>query len=131
MALANKTRFIAAATLTAILTAIPAIAQSAARQAAGVQLAEEKMGKEIRVGEELKRGKAGQSGKPAAGNAAGNGNQTAKKPEQGDGDEFGVERPAPEDPDPNAVEGGDETGGGEKPLNGGGKGVKDLPPVDE
>jgi hypothetical protein len=144
MTLANKTRFIAAASLTALVTATPALAQNDALQAGSVQLSEAPMGKEIRVEDVLKgrqtgktgglgkTGKTGKTGKPGkTGKAAGGGSQTARKPtEGGSGDEggFGVERPAPEGPDPNEV-----TGGGERPLDGGGgSGGKhgDAPPDD-
>jgi hypothetical protein len=92
MALVNKTRFIAAATLIAALAATPALARSGAESSGPLQFAEAKMGKEIRVEEALK----GQQG-------------------GGDGGGFGVERPAPEGRDPNVVE-----GGGERSLDGGG-----------
>jgi len=101
MGLQNKARFFAAATLTLLL-------------AASQGLAEEKMGKEIRVDEVLKGAKGGQSGTTG-------GSQTARKPAQGgggDGDEFGVERPAPEGRDPNVVVGDGD--GAERALDGGG-----------
>lgn len=97
MALANKTRFIAAASLALLL-------------AAPLALAKDKMGKEIRVEDVLKGRNSG-------------GDQTARKPAQkssgdGGGDVgYGVERPAPEGRDPNEV-----TGGGERTLDGDGSG---------
>jgi len=96
----NKARFFAAATLTLLL-------------AASQGLAGEKMGKEIRVDEVLKGANGGQSG-------TARGSQTARKPAQGDGDgdAFGVERPAPEGRDPNEVVGGGD--GAERALDGGG-----------
>jgi hypothetical protein len=98
MALANKTRFIAAASLALLL-------------AAPVASAKDKMGKEIRVEDVLKGHKSG-------------GSQTARKPAQksggdgGDDGAYGVERPAPEGRDPNEV-----TGGGERSLDGDGSGA--------
>ncbi len=126
MALANKTRLIAAATLAAlaapaaVLAAAPATAQSGGRQSGPLQLAAEKMGKEIRVEDVLKGRKRGQSGE--AGKTAGSAPQTARQPAQsggGDDSAFGVERPAPEGKDPNEVIGGGD--GAERPLDGGGQ----------
>jgi hypothetical protein len=101
MAMANTARFIAAAALTALLTAPQA-------------LAAEKMGKLIIVDKVLKGDKKG-----ARTAGAGDRGQTARRPQPsagGDGTEYGVERPAPEGPDPNAPgAGGNAAGGGDKP----------------
>jgi len=114
MALPINARFIAAAVLSGMLIAPQALALGSGGQpAAPVQLADNEAGKEKKEGEATKKS-SGQAG----------GKQTAKKPAQrGGGEEggFGVERPAPEGPDPNAPEGGGD----------GASGKSDLPPGDE
>lgn len=108
MAMANAARFIAAAALTAVLTAPQA-------------LAAEKMGKMIIIDQVLKRDKKAADGAGAAGGGGQGvqGGQTARRPVQGGGNgegEFGVERPAPEGRDPFEVkgDGGQPRGGGER-----------------
>lgn len=111
--------------LTARLTAAAALSVLLAAPQA---LADETMGKVIDVEKALKGGKTAQS----AGDAAG-GKQTARQPQAGqkqpkqpqgrppqagggdDGEAFGVERPAPEGPDPYAPEAGDGERRGDGP----------------
>ena len=113
----KKARLMAAAALTALVMASPSLAQGGAHRSSP-QLAEEVYGKEVPIDKEDEAGKpgeAGKQGKAGAGTTAGTAGQTARQPEaRGGGDDgaFGVERPAPEDPDPNALQGGGEAAGG-------------------